>query len=126
MELARKEFLYKGFKNVSMRTIARNAEVGLSNIYNYFKNTDEILKEILTPIIASLYKIIDEHNRDENIHIDFTSKEYFKEYTTIFVNLITKNKEVLRILFFKSNGSGLENFKEEDIQWHNNIIYLNQ
>lgn len=121
LEVARKDFLDKGFKNVSMRTIAKNAEVGLSNIYNYFKNKDEILKEILNPIIAALYKIMDEHNLDENLHIDFTSKAYMKEHTTIFVNLITKNKEDLRILFFQSSGSALENFKEEYTQRHNKV-----
>ena len=37
---AKKKFIAKGFKDASMRTIAKNAEVGLSNIYNYFKNKD--------------------------------------------------------------------------------------
>ena len=42
LEVARSEFIAKGFKDTSMRTIAKKGEVNLSNIYNYFSNKDEI------------------------------------------------------------------------------------
>ena len=47
LRAARKEFILRGFKDASMRTIAKDANVGLSNIYNYFKNKDEIFLEIV-------------------------------------------------------------------------------
>ncbi|MFA6871618.1 MAG: TetR/AcrR family transcriptional regulator [Bacteroidaceae bacterium] len=37
-----------------MRNIAKNTGVGLSNIYNYFKNKNEILEEVLKPLLQAL------------------------------------------------------------------------
>lgn len=47
------EFTAKGFKDASMHIIAKNAKVGLSNIYNYFKNKDEIFQGNSIPGISS-------------------------------------------------------------------------
>ena len=38
LKAAEKVFLENGFPKASMREIAQEAQVGLSNIYNYFKN----------------------------------------------------------------------------------------
>jgi AcrR family transcriptional regulator len=113
LQAAREEFINKGFKDASMRTIAGNAGVGLSNIYNYFKNKDEILNEVLSPLIMALDKILREHNDPEYISTDiFISKSYQLENINRFVNLITHYKEELSLLLFKSNGSRFENFRD--------------
>jgi AcrR family transcriptional regulator len=102
-----------------MRTIAAKAGVGLSNIYNYFKNKDDIFREVLSPVMAALNNILEEHNNEEhlNIHI-FTSQEYVREQTLRFVELFTKFKDEIKILFFQSHGSGLESFTEEYTEKH--------
>ncbi len=115
--IARKEFLIHGYKGTSMRTIAKNTEVSLSNIYNYFKNKDEIFREVLTPVITDLDKIIDSHNNEDNLDIKiFESREYLKKHTMIFVELILQYREELKILFLNSHGSELEGFTEEYIE----------
>lgn len=120
LEIARNEFLEKGFKDTNMRTIAKLAGVGLSNIYNYFRNKDEIFQEVLSPVILALDRIMESHNDEEHLNIDiFTSQEYLKAYTLIFVDLILQYKDELRILFYKSHGSLLENYKEVYIEKHN-------
>ena len=42
LKAAEKVFLENGFPKASMREIAQEAQVGLSNIYNYFKSKDDI------------------------------------------------------------------------------------
>lgn len=119
LETARKEILEKGFKDTSMRNIARETGVGLSNIYNYFKNKDEIFNEVLAPVLNALNKIMDEHNNERHLSIEiFTSQEYLKEHTLIFVDLIIRFRDELNILLFKSHGSTLESFKEDYIEKH--------
>lgn len=53
IDKAREEFLIKGFKDASLRTIAKDAGVGLSNIYNYFKNKDDLFCEVLAPTLTN-------------------------------------------------------------------------
>ncbi len=43
LEIAREAFQQKGFKGVSMREISRLSGIGLSNIYNYYPCTDDLL-----------------------------------------------------------------------------------
>ena len=116
LDSARKEFFEKGFSGTNMRTIAKKAGVGLGNIYNYFSSKDEIFQEVLKPVMNILNGIMEAHNSDANLSIDiFASQEYLREQTKLFVNLIQKNRNDLNILFFKANGSSLEDFKEKSI-----------
>ena len=119
---ARKTFLEKGFSDTSMRTIAKRAGVGLSNIYNYFRDKDEIFQEILSPAVGALEHIINEHNAESNVSLDiFSSQEYLRENTRTFVDLILQYREELNLLLLKSHGSKLEGYKENFIQRHTQI-----
>ena len=113
---AKNEFTAKGFKGASMRTIAKNAKVGLSNIYNYFKNKDEIFKEVVSPVLAALEKRMEDHNNKQYITTDvFTSEQYLSEMINYFVDLVKHYKTELKLLLLQSHGSELESFKEEYI-----------
>ncbi len=117
LRTARKEFLASGFKDASMREIAKKANVGLSNIYNYFRNKDEIFCEILSGVLHALENIMAEHNSSKYISVDiFTSDEYMRSQIDMFVELIDNYKEEFRLLLFKSSGSSLENYREEFIE----------
>lgn len=49
LKAAEKVFLENGFPKASMREIAQEAQVGLSNIYNYFKSKDDIFRTVVRP-----------------------------------------------------------------------------
>lgn len=69
---ARKAFLKKGYKAVSMREISEKSGVGLSNIYNC-DSKDELFKVVLTPFLHSFEKMMIEHSeasRDTNENFD--------------------------------------------------------
>lgn len=119
LEVARKEFLKKGFKDASMRTIAKKSGVGLSNIYNYFKNKDEIFCEVLSALLGAMDKVMDGHNNAEYISIDiFTSDEYIRKQIDMFVYLVENHKADFKLLLFEAAGSSLEKFRDETIDKH--------
>ena len=122
LQVARDEFIKKGFKGASMRNIARNAGVGLSNIYNYFRNKDEIFREVLSGLLNALDRVMEEHNSSKYISIDiFRSEEYMRNQIDLFVELINNYKEDFKLLLFKSSGSSLENYREECTELHTRI-----
>ena len=117
LDTAKSEFLKNGFRGTSMRRIAAESEVGLSNIYNYFDNKDEIFKEILSSLLNDLDIVMIKHNNPDDIaiYVDDT-EQYTRMQIELFVGLIDNHKENFKLLLFKSTGSSLENFREECIE----------
>ena len=113
LNAAQNEFITKGFKDASMRDIAKHADVGLSNIYNYFKNKDEIFLAIVKPAKDDLFKFItlqhSEENFDSNKISPFGHREKDIEY---YINLLAKYKDEFRLLLYHSQGSSMSNFRE--------------
>lgn len=113
LRAARKEFILRGFKDASMRTIAKNANVGLSNIYNYFKNKDEIFLEIVSPARDDLFAFVKDKHTEKYIDFNFMSTRAYQEETVdVYIQLLIKYKEEIRLLLFYSQGSTMENFRE--------------
>ncbi len=113
LEAASEEFLKKGFKNTSMRTVSRLSGITLSNIYNYFRDKDEIFRAVLTPLLDAFELLFTEYNSD-----DYQSKEFFsmgshqKKVIDEFMVIPTNYRTELKILLFNSAGSSLENFRD--------------
>lgn len=114
LEVSGKEFFQHGFKGTSMRTIAQKTGVGLSNIYNYFKNKDEILQAVLQPLLDHLATLQKGHNSVEHINTNtFYSDEYQRKNIQEFVEMVELYREELNLILFHVHGSKLEDFKEE-------------
>ncbi len=111
---ARTEFIAMGFKNASMRTIAKNADVPLSSIYSYYKSKNELYLTILAPVISYLDAFIigREAQVPEN-DIDLNSWHQWAAHT--IVELAKRYRDELNLLIFKSYGSSLEKKCEEYI-----------
>lgn len=62
LKAAEKVFLENGFPKASMREIAQEAQVGLSNIYNYFKSKDDIFCTVVRPVISAFERMLHEHH----------------------------------------------------------------
>ena len=120
LEAAKNEFIDKGYQGASIRTIADQAGVSVSNIYNYFDSKDEILNKVLQPILR---KIEWGKNYIVECDLDHSTKkvlnlERHKEFLLKAANFIDENRELLKVLIFKSYGSTLENYKEDIIEWY--------
>lgn len=62
LKAAEKVFLENGFPKASMREIAQEAQVGLSNIYNYFKSKDDIFCTVVRLVISAFERMLHEHH----------------------------------------------------------------
>ena len=111
---ARDEFTAKGFKGASMRGIAQKADVGLSNIYNYFKSKNDLFLAIVKPVRDEMFLFIAEQHTEEHIESNRISAMGHKEGTIEhFIRMIEKNKQEIRLLFCHSEGSSMTNFRNE-------------
>ncbi|MCE5345721.1 MAG: TetR/AcrR family transcriptional regulator [Bacteroidales bacterium] len=129
LNASRQEFMNKGFKNASMRSIAANSGIGLSNIYNYFRNKDEIFRELLSGLIYAIDSTMEQHNSPDYLSIEvLNSDEYMRGQIDMFVGLVEKYKEDFKLLLFKSAGSTLECFRNEITDRHTktSIEYIAQ
>lgn len=117
LEVAKKEFTLNGYKDTSMRAIASKSNICLSNIYNYFRNKDELFKTVLDPLLQAFDDILTEHNDDIHISMEaFINLEYQEKQALSIIKLVKKYNKELKLLFLKSTGSSLENFREDFIK----------
>lgn len=113
LDAARSEFISKGFKDASMRNIARDAGVGLSNIYNYFMNKDDIFLAIVKPAKDSIFSFITNHHTEEEVNLEWVSTfRYQEKAIEIYIGLLEKYGEELRLLLYRSEGSSMSNFRD--------------
>ena len=92
LKAAEKVFLENGFPKASMREIAQEAQVGLSNIYNYFKNKDDIFCTVVRPVISAFDRMLHEHHGRYGADImEMYSSEYLRcvieEYMTLYKSI---------------------------------------
>ena len=54
IEAAKQEFLEKGYKGASMRSIASKAHMTVGNLYRYYKNKEDINLSIVAPTFKEI------------------------------------------------------------------------
>jgi AcrR family transcriptional regulator len=125
LKAAKTEFIAKGYQGASLRNIAGQADVAVSNIYNYFNNKDEIFKEVLQPVLTKI-----EAGKKFLAETEFKELEASGEKLDLATHqkllmksgeFIDENRGLLKLLIFEAYGSSLENYKEELIDWYVNI-----
>lgn len=65
LAVAEIEFLNKGFKGTSMRTIAKKANTTLGNIYNYFESKEAILEAVMGHVPEAIEEMMVKHEEME-------------------------------------------------------------
>lgn len=104
-------FLEKGFLGTSMREIARRCDIVVGNIYNYYRDKDELLKVVTAPAVDALKAVAMSHKEQrlnylESFGIDGDASRVVEEY----LNLIEEFRTPLKVLLLRANGSALEDF----------------
>lgn len=122
---ALEEFSKFGFEKSSMRRIATNSGFAVGNLYNYFKDKDELFASILEPITIPITDYLKlQESRDFLAPKESWSVEYHMEIASKLVLFIDLNRELLEILVFHSNGSSLENFVDSVIERYTDLSML--
>lgn len=106
------EFYEKGYRRSSMRNIAKNAGMTVGNLYRYFKNKDEIFMVLVQPVAKAIIDLTENHEKHqlfENGNIQALNQ--FISSTLMHIH--NNRPKELSILINGSQGSNLENFKED-------------
>jgi TetR/AcrR family fatty acid metabolism transcriptional regulator len=93
LKAARKLFLERGFKAVTVDSIAEKAEVSKGSIYLCFESKEEIYTQILIADNISL------NERIQNFSlIEASASQLLLEFARIYVDFFLSDKELFRIL----------------------------
>lgn len=113
LQAARREFSGRGFKDASMRGIARRAGVGLSNIYNYFRNKDELYRAVVIPAQKELFDFIARQHTEDKVALNRLSP-FGHDETVIdrYIDLIDRYRTELKLLLCHSEGSSAAGFRD--------------
>jgi len=84
----------RGYANVSMREIADEAGVVLSQLNYYFKNKEGLFKEVVGMMISRYLKEIEESLKQEN-----SPQKRVKGLINYFKNMLKHNPELFRLLY---------------------------
>lgn len=114
IECAKAEFLEKGFKDASLRTIAENAETSTGSIYTRFGDKEGLFRAIVAPAVAEFEEMIakemDAFNQRSG---DMPVEEMFR-YTAQrleqLVDSVYNRFDVFKILICFADGTEYENF----------------
>lgn len=118
LKTAVNEFLKRGFKNSSMRTIAAKSHTTLGNLYNYFENKEAMLDEIIGDTPQKILQLLKEHESGlltEDITKD-KMEENFSELVETYMpkyfpmDILLSNS--LLILMEGCEGTKYEHYRE--------------
>ena len=79
LAVAEQRFGQQGYSKTSMCEIAGAVGVGVGNIYNYFRNKDELFCEVVRPVLHAMEAMLQEHHgiRGEDV-MTMRSEKYLK------------------------------------------------
>lgn len=117
MNAARAEFREHGFAGANMRMIAEKAGVSASNLYTYFPNKDGLFCTLVAHAVdqVDMYVNYDRMRLPENGCEGYTY-EWHRDFYLEIAAIHDRNREDLKLILFKSQGSSLENFREDCIR----------
>jgi AcrR family transcriptional regulator len=114
LNTARKAFLQKGYKAVSMREISKLSGIGLSNIYNYFSSKDELLTVVLRPLLNEMDRMLERHNKPGVLSLDiFTSEDYIRSSLNEIMRIVTNYHQEIKLLFLYSQSSMYQDYLDK-------------
>ncbi|WP_302963405.1 TetR/AcrR family transcriptional regulator [Barnesiella intestinihominis] len=107
-------FYAKGYSKVTIREIADDSHVGLSNIYNYYNSKEDIFRELVQPVINDFEIMLDKHHGKSGSDImEMYTEHYLRAVIAEYISLIKKYRNLLFLLLFRSQGTSLENYKRD-------------
>lgn len=117
LECAKEEFLAKGYREASLRTIAAKAGTSTNSIYVRFKDKEGLFEAIVQPAVDGLLEIFcrvqeEFHNFDAE-----TQRERVNEYSfdgmELILDFIYDHFDQFRLLVNASFGTKFQNFVDE-------------
>ncbi len=114
IECAKAEFLEKGFKDASLRTIAENAGTSTGSIYTRFEDKEGLFRAIVEPAVAEFEEMIsaqmDAFNRNGgNMPVEEMFR-YTAQRLEQLVDSVYDRFDVFKLLICFADGTEYSNF----------------
>lgn len=119
LAVARQQFLAKGFREASLRHIAKKANGTTGIIYTYFKNKNDVFETLVQPVIYQFEKRLATEEmsiKAASDQLGMSPKTWFTKNLKFLIGLIEAYPDEMRLLFLNAQGSSFENYKEMLIQ----------
>ena len=111
LDSALNEFYEKGYKGATMQGIARKSGIPTGLIYSYYKNKEDLLTHVVSPVIM----ISDSLFSETLSHGESADNLFGNEIPKIIRMLSQYNRQFI-ILIDKSQGSSLVKIKDQIIE----------
>lgn len=124
IEAAKEEFLEKGFKDASLRNIAKKANMTVGNLYRYFTNKEDINKQIVKVTLDLLEDMVTKLSNNKlsfegnAINFDMSNDELIEsldKLTDEMVDIYMNHKIEFNILMMQSK------LNDEITNWFSNV-----
>ena len=104
-EEALKEFKKLGYTAASIRSIAKNANTSVGNLYKYFSSKEDLYENLIGSVYNNLMNYI---NQFDLVELDDKAESIFYELMEKVIEIFQENSTEIAILLNKSNGSKYE------------------
>lgn len=116
IEKAREEFLEKGFQEASLRKIANQVGITATALYRHYSSKEDIFEAVVELAVKEWEALcVNEEIRQTGNARKNGIEAMWRDdlQTKIMVDLIYKDFEIQKILFFRSKGTKYENYLHE-------------
>ncbi|MFH0826151.1 MAG: TetR/AcrR family transcriptional regulator [Pseudomonadota bacterium] len=120
LQAALRLFSEKGYHNVSMHHIAKEAVFGIGTLYKYFNNKEELYKSIITGVAERFHHAIMQALEQEQNPLQAVKNHIALRRLVFFDNL-----PVVRLYFAETGGAGMNiraGFDRELLKQHDEFI----
>lgn len=116
---ALKEFKELGYKGASIRSIAKNSNTSVGNIYKYFESKEDLYEQLIGYVYHKLMSYI---NQFGEVEVNDKAEEFFYQLMEKIVEIFKENSTEIAILLNKSEGSKYENCKVVFVDFITRIV----
>ena len=107
-EEALKEFKQLGYTGASIRSIAKNANTSVGNLYKYFSSKDDLFEKLIGSVYHKLMNYI---NQFDEVQLDDKAEGIFYGLMDKIIEIFQENSTEIAVLLNKSEGSKYEDCK---------------
>lgn len=105
-------FSRNGYRDTSMRMIAKDAGITAGNIYRYFDTKDQILDAVAMPLIEHVQGLIDNHAHEVSATDPDAPLIYHELIASSIVEIYGRYRQEYIILLRRAAGTAYENYHQ--------------
>lgn len=103
-------FAKRGFRDTSMRMIAKEAGITAGNIYRYFDTKEQILDGAVAPLIQHVENLISDHEHEVSAADPDAPKLYHELIAVSIVDIYQRYRQEYTILLRMAAGTAYEGY----------------